>query len=418
MMIPLFLFGWNAMGQSYLQAGLVNQFYKSRQQALFWFALDTDAAPLRQELLSLLDSAAFHGLDSDRYHLKEMRTWPASPGGSNVSWQRQKDEWLTDAAIAYLKSLREGTGIYEQVSYDGVSSSYNVEEDNLLLEGLSRVRTADQLRALAATLIPASAAYDTLRAGLLQALTAGDRQKIRQLSPALNLYRWIHHHPFPRCIVVNIASASLSYYEQDTVRLRMKVVVGKPSTRTPRFAAWCDQLILYPYWNVPHKIAVNEFLPVFRKSPSLVDVMNMQLLDGKGKIVDPLKIDWSRLNKDNFPYALRQSTGCDNALGVLKFNLTSPYDVYMHDTNFKNAFQSAYRYYSHGCIRVEKPFELANAIMGEKLDTTFLAAGLKDQQPRPLRLENPVPVFVVYLNADIDADGKLRSYRDIYHLLK
>jgi len=377
-MIILFsFFGWNAMGQSFLQADLA----------------------LRQELSSLIDSAIFHGLDSNRYHLKGIEAWP-------------------DAAIVYFKALREGAGIYELVSYDGVTPSYNSEEDRQLLAELSRVRTAGQLRALAATLIPSSTAYDTLQAGLLNALTEGDEKKVRQLSQALNLYRWVHHQPFPRCIVVNIASASLCYYEQDTVRLRMKVVVGRPSTRTPRFAAWCDQLILYPYWNVPRKIAVNEFLPVFRRSPSLVAAMNMQVLDSKGKIVDPMKIDWSRFSKDDFPYALRQSTGCDNALGVLKFNLTSPYDVYMHDTNLKNAFLSAYRYYSHGCIRLEKPFELANAIMGEKLDTVFLAAGLKDQQPRPLRLESPVPVFVVYLNADIDAGGRLSFYKDIYHLLQ
>jgi len=359
--------------------------------------LQADPA-MREELLSLIDSAAFHGLDSNRYHLEEYKAWP-------------------DAALAYFKALREGAGIYEQVSYDGVTLSYNTEEDRQLLEQLSRVRSAEELRALAASFIPSSAAYDTLRAGLLQALIKGDQHKVRQLSQALNLYRWVHHHSFPRRIVVNIASASLCYYEQDTVRLRMKVVVGRPSTRTPRFAAWCDQLILYPYWNVPRKIAVNEFLPMFRRSPSLVEVMNMQLLDSRGKIVDPMKIDWSRFNRDNFPYALRQSTGCDNALGVLKFNLTSPYDVYMHDTNLKNAFLSAYRYYSHGCIRLERPFELANAIMGEKLDTTYLAAGLKDQQPHPLRLESAVPVFVVYLNADVDAAGRLCFYKDIYHLL-
>jgi hypothetical protein len=87
-------------------------------------------------------------------------------------------------------------------------------------------------------------------------------------------------------------------------------------------------------------------------------------------------------------------------------------------TYLRSAFRSSNRYYSHGCIRLEKPFELGAALLGNKLDTTFLTAGLKDQQPKPLFLEKPVPVFVVYLTADIDADGKLSFYRDIYHLLK
>jgi len=341
---------------------------------------------------SWVDSAAFYGLDSVRY--------------------------LPGDTLSFLKALRSGEGIYELVNYDGVTILYREEEDRMLMERLSGVRTSDQLRELAMQLVPRTAAYDTLRAGLVRALAAGDGDKIRGLTQALNIYRWIHHHSFPRCIVVNIASATLCYYEQDTLRLHMKVVAGKASTRTPRFAAWCDQVILYPYWNIPRKIAVNEFLPMFKRLPTLVDAMNIQLLDNRGKVVDPATMDWSRWNKDNFPYSMRQSTGCDNALGVIKFNLTSPYDIYMHDTNLRSAFRSSSRYYSHGCIRLEKPFELGAALLGDKLDTSFLSLGLKDQQPQSLRLEKPVPVFVVYLTADVDADGKLTFYRDVYHLLK
>ena len=333
--------------------------------------------------------------------------------GEMVSWGQSVED-----VFSFLKIVRSGEGIYEQVSYDGVTTLYRSEEDSMLRGRIAQVHTPAQLRTLVMQLVPRTAAYDTLSAGLARALTAGDRDKVRALSIALNIYRWIHHHSFPRCIVVNVASATLCYYEQDTLRLRMKVVVGKPSTRTPRFAAWCDQVILYPYWNIPRKIAVTEFLPMFKRLPTLPDAMNIQLLDSRGKVVDPGSIDWKRWNRDNFPYAMRQSTGCDNALGVIKFNLTSPYDVYMHDTNLRSAFRSDYRYYSHGCIRLEKPFELGAALFGGKLDTTFLALCLKDQQPRSLRLEQPVPVFVVYLPADIDADGKLSFYRDIYHLLK
>jgi murein L,D-transpeptidase YcbB/YkuD len=128
----------------------------------------------------------------------------------------------------------------------------------------------------------------------------------------------------------------------------MKVVVGKPSTRTPRMATWCNQVILYPYWMVPRKIAVSEYLPMLKRNPAIMDSMNLQLLDKQGRIVSYNDLDWKKFNKNNFPFELRQSTGCDNALGVLKFNLTSPYDVYMHDSNFKRAFGFEHRFYSHG----------------------------------------------------------------------
>jgi murein L,D-transpeptidase YcbB/YkuD len=198
----------------------------------------------------------------------------------------------------------------------------------------------------------------------------------------------------------------------------MKIVAGQPSKRTPRFAAWCDKIILYPYWNVPRKIAVNELLPVFKRSPSMVAIMNMQIIDGQGRVLDPARIQWELYNKENFPYSMRQSTGCDNALGVIKFDINSPYDVYMHDTNFKLAFLSSRRYYSHGCIRLEKPIELGNELLHDRLDTTFLRSCLKDQKPVTLSLDRPVPVFVVYFTAEADAMGKVNYHKDVYHLLK
>jgi len=156
---------------------------------------------------------------------------------------------------------------------------------------------------------------------------------------------------------------------------------------------------------------------LFRVSPRLAETMNIQLFDRNGKAVEPTSISWWRWNKNNFPYSMRQSTGCDNALGVIKFNLTSPFDVYMHDTNFKLAFLRTYRWLSHGCMRLEKPFELGNLLLDHQLDTTFLESCLKDQQPRRIRLVEPVPVFVIYQTAVTGEGGKLRMVKDIYHLM-
>lgn len=118
----------------------------------------------------------------------------------------------------------------------------------------------------------------------------------------------------------------------------MKTVLGKPSTPSPRFAAWCDQAILYPYWYVPRSITFNGYLPIIRQNPSWLDAKNMQVVDGKGKEVDHHRLNWSSFHAGYFPYTIRQSTGCDNALGVIKFNISTPYGVYLHDTNNKTAF--------------------------------------------------------------------------------
>src|SRR5678809_1562692 len=159
--------------------------------------------------------------------------------------------------------------------------------------------------------------------------------------------------------------------------LRMKAVVGKPSTKTPRFAAHCNQVILYPYWNVPASIARNELLPKFKRHPQEIDELGMQVIDRKGNIIDHHKLNWKKFGKNYFPFRIRQSTGCDNSLGIMKFNLTSPLGVYLHDTNNKVAFRSDLRYYSHGCIRIEEPTELANYLIPGKIDSKFLEACIK-----------------------------------------
>jgi len=200
--------------------------------------------------------------------------------------------------------------------------------------------------------------------------------------------------------------------------LFMRAVVGKPSTPTPRFAAYFNEVILYPYWYPPASIVFNELLPKIKRNPSIIDSWNMQVTDKNGKIVNHLKLNWSAFYTGNFPYILRQSTGCDNSLGILKFNISSPYGVYLHDTNNKTAFLSASRFYSHGCMRIEEPIKLANHILHEKLDTSFLQSCFKEQKPIPVQLDNPIPVFVVYMMAEADPTGKIRYYKDIYNLLK
>ncbi len=423
----LFLLVWPFLCQDYslLHPSLVDQFYRERRQSLFWFAPSKEAPALRQELLSLIDSAAWRGLDSSRYHPGFIRTHASGEGeagesgvGLDSAGIIARDRVFTDAAIALCKGLYQGEGIGKMIAYDGVFPPYMQAENDFLLDKLIRTGTAGEFREWMDALEPVDTGYRLLKDSLTKALQANDPFKKRQLSQAINAYRWMRHRHFPKFMVVNIASATLRYYCMDSLLLSMKVVVGQAKKRTPRFAAYCDKLVLYPYWNVPRTIALNELLPLFKRSPSLVETMNMQILDEGGRILDPAIIQWDSYDKDHFPYTIRQSTGCDNSLGILKFNLTSPYDVYMHDTNVKTAFLSSRRYFSHGCIRLEKPLVLGNELLNRTLDTAFLRSCLKDQEPRILSLGEPVPVFVVYLRAEADETGHVKYFKDVYHLDK
>ncbi|MDR3680021.1 MAG: L,D-transpeptidase family protein [Flavipsychrobacter sp.] len=392
---------------------LVETFYHKAGAPLFWFN-GSLSLELRSSFKQLLDSCEYSGLNKMRYHYLEIVTLSAPSDSSSL---RQLDRLYTDAAITYFKDMYQGYGISGLLSYDEISAKCIQADNTYLLDKISQVSIGKDIAAAASSLEPNMPLYGLLKTELRKQLLQGDQKKIQQLQQALNLHRWIFHFGFKKMIVVNIPATMLKYYEDNTLQLDMKVVVGKPLTRTPRFSAYCNQVIFYPFWHVPAKIARNEMLPMIKRNPAVLDKLDIQVINASGTVVNPHSINWKKLNCSNFNYTLRQSTGCDNSLGVIKFNLTDPYSVYLHDTNFKIAFSSNRRFYSHGCIRIEKPLELAGFLLPEKVDTTFLKACIKDHTPVINPIREPVPIFVVYMTADVDSSNTIKYYPDVYHLL-
>jgi L,D-transpeptidase YcbB len=416
---PLVAAGTLLLQEPLLQPELVAQFYGLRAGKLFWY--DTvNNGKQRQELLKKnIDSCIYLGLIPEKYHAAKIGgLLLAAAADADSAYTAAADRLFTDAAIAFSKDLYEGKNIPSLVSYDEISKKYTIEKDSRLLSGLAAVKTPADLTVFFASLEPAAEEYHVIKKELRIQLYNRAAAMAKQLSMRLNIYRWVSSFKFINYIVVNIPSATLTYYTADTVGLRMKVVVGKPSTKTPRFAAYCNQLILYPYWNVPSSIALYELLPKVKKNPAVLNTMNMQVVDGAGNIIPALKINWHQYHSGYFPYRFRQSTGCDNSLGILKFNITAPYSVYLHDTNNKTAFLSGARFYSHGCIRLQKPIELGNLLLQQKLDTAFLQSCYKAQQPVTVALVQPVPVFVIYSTAEPDVINRIKYYKDVYGLLK
>lgn len=262
--------------------------------------------------------------------------------------------------------------------------------------------------------------YRQLKAYCIRCLVddyMADSLTIEQVKSTLNFYRWLNRFPADKRVIVNIPSATLRVVDRDgATLLSSRVIVGKISTPTLLFNAQITGLVAYPYWNVPRSIAVSELLPKIWKNPAgvLAD-MNLQIIDGKGAIVAPESVNWSALTVKTFPCRLRQSTGCDNALGILKFNVNDPYDIYLHDTNQRALFAHDRRTLSHGCIRVEKPVELANIVLGKpRFTASFLTTCQKQAQPKPIAIPQPIPVIVTYNLLDIDEQGAIVVYKDVY----
>ena len=263
---------------------------------------------------------------------------------------------------------------------------------------------------------------DTLKerpADTLLAYWEDSLDKIQHVRRYVQLMNWLQcalQSNF-QTIVVNIPAADLFVFREGTPVFYSRVVVGKPSTPTHTVSGSIRNIVLYPYWMVPRSIATKELLPKIKKDPAFLENNNFQVLDNRGKIVDPAKVPWSSLSKTYFPYQLRQSTGCDNSLGILKFDFYNPFSAYLHDTPEKHLFSRESRFYSHGCIRVERAIELARLLLqdnGTAVDTLLYNPCRLYEQPRYVQLPSPVNVFIFYSRAWPNEAGDLRFFRNVY----
>jgi murein L,D-transpeptidase YcbB/YkuD len=251
------------------------------------------------------------------------------------------------------------------------------------------------------------------------ALNVPLKQRIRQMELNMERLRWILGNLEERFIVVNIADFQLDVIENDKPILSMKVVVGKPYQSTPIFTAKMTYIVINPSWNIPGSIARKEILNKIEKNPHYLSDQNIEVLEGRGsreRGIDPETIDWSRITENALPYWFRQKPGPLNALGQLKFMLPNRYDVYLHDTPAKRLFSENVRTFSHGCIRIEKPIELAEYLLRDdprwKRDT--LIAAIDKGTEQIVQIPHPLSVHFLYLTAWVDESDTLQFRNDIY----
>lgn len=253
---------------------------------------------------------------------------------------------------------------------------------------------------------------------LISALNVPVSERLQALNRAINQYRWMYYsYRETAAVIVNIPSNQLFVFQKDSCIFNTKVITGKPSTPTPTLCSSIYEIILYPYWTVPHKIASRELLPHIKKDRGYLEANQFQVLDKSGHVIDAGQIDWARLSASNFPYTLRQNTGCDNSLGIIKLNFESPFGVYLHDTPWKLLFLLQQRYYSHGCVRVEDAVTLALMLAEEKSPYIQELIGKGEQpgqKPVPVKLNHPPLVFILYNTAWFDESMNVRFYPDIY----
>lgn len=249
----------------------------------------------------------------------------------------------------------------------------------------------------------------------LATLNVSAANRVRQIELTMERQRELPRGRSPDRVEVNIASQILTLYQGDRPELSMRVVVGDAKHQTPGMATRVATLTINPSWTVPASIARKEILPKLKRDPKYLSNNNIRLMDpsaGDTPDLDGAIIDWSQM-KSSFPYVLRQRPGPDNALGKLKFNLQDQDSIYMHDTPQKTFFKRSYRALSHGCIRLERPLDLADRLLSPHWQSK-LPDLLADTKTATVGLAHAIPVYLDYVTAWTDPDGSIAFRDDIY----
>lgn len=243
-------------------------------------------------------------------------------------------------------------------------------------------------------------------------------ERINQIRVNLERTRWVIHDMPSSNLVVDIAGFMLQYYHENKPVWSGKVMVGQPFHQTPVFRSAITYVVLNPTWTIPPDIIKNETVPSIVQNSGYLHKQRLRVLDSSGTEVDSTTIPWKQYLGKHFPYTLRQDSGKDNSLGLIKFLFPNPYHVYLHDTPSKSLFGRTQRAFSHGCIRVQNPLELGRLLLandpgnptsGEKIDQ-IIASG----KTTTVILKQPLPIYLMYLTTNV-RDGKVMFKPDLYN---
>jgi murein L,D-transpeptidase YcbB/YkuD len=224
-------------------------------------------------------------------------------------------------------------------------------------------------------------------------------------------WRWLPRDMGAFHIFVNVPEFRMEVQKAGAKVHESRVIVGKPNTPTPIFSDTMEYVVVNPYWHVPVSIIRNEFIPKLRADPTYLSRRGYELVSG-GRRVDATQIDWSK----GMPrVSIRQPPGGGNALGHIKFMFPNDFSVYLHDTSSRGLFGSERRAFSHGCVRVDQPFRLAEVVMGaENGWTEEKVKSMIGGGERRINLVEKIPVHIAYFTAAVDETGALKTFEDIY----
>lgn len=304
-----------------------------------------------------------------------------SGGWDTLAFKKKLTAGNKDSEIPAIKKRLAIEGLLEPKD---TSTAY----DSLLVKALSKARLRYGLNE--------KGGWDKT---LVTALNVPVEKRIRQILVNMERMRWLPRPASDTIIVANIPDFKLRVFEGKNVVLDMNIVVGKQGTNSVIFTNMLKYIVFAPYWNVPYSIAKNEIVPAIRRNKNYLARNNMEITGYNGSVP-----------------VVRQKPGGNNSLGKVKFLFPNSYNIYFHDTPSKSLFEKEQRAFSHGCIRIQKPFELAQYLLRHQQQFTAdsIRSLMDSTKETWITLPNAVPVFITYLTSYVDTYGDIHFTRDIY----
>ena len=251
----------------------------------------------------------------------------------------------------------------------------------------------------------------------IRAMNVSAQTRLQQVIVGLERQRWLNKPRGKRHIFVNQADFRAFVMDNGKPTLETRVVVGKARKfRTPEFSDEMTHLVINPTWHVPKSIARNEYLPMLKEDPTSLTRQGLRMTDVNGQRVDPATLDYSKYDLKNFPYDIKQPPSNRNALGLVKFMFPNKFNIYLHDTPSKSLFARDTRAYSHGCVRVQKPFELAYTLLKPQSSNpkALFHENLDTGRETYVNFDKSVPVHLVYHSAWVTPQGRPNYRADTY----
>lgn len=252
-----------------------------------------------------------------------------------------------------------------------------------------------------------------------KALNESSFHRLNRVALEMERIRQTKQYP-DKYLIINLPEYTLRFYINDSLKAEHNIVIGKSGNETPQLTTSVRKIIAYPYWKVPYSISSKEILPAAQRNSGYFAKNNYKVYR-KEEEIDPLTVNWNAIRENSFPYVVIQDPGPKNSLGIIKFDMPNSQSIYIHDTPSKGLFHTKTRSYSHGCMRCDKPIDLAKMILerDERMNkfNTTIPDSLDSIMARGKNFEIPlltqIPVIMEYRTVVVK-ENRVRIFIDIY----